>query len=301
MINPGFKPSNFLRQILCALCWAACGLMPLTAAANSGSAGQRMAEASIEDSNTNGEQAEQPGDFKNRLSKRRISEYASFDRALFDRSFDVGYAMSYSQFDIAGFQSTRALQQGVFVSTGLGDKTGISLSLDRGRVNFYDTTEGTPVSLGKLRNSSNTLTFNHLLLPETLRLPQLVGSLNLGTGREDGLGNKTRGLGLSTSRTLESASLFGFFQFGQSRIDGGNWQSGRSVGVSYFLTVNHRLAAGLGYSLSKSAASLSVPSTSATLVYRLLPDWVLRSTASQVLGANESSSVAFDLTYTFEP
>lgn len=301
MTNTGTHPAYFTRNVLHAVCVVLCGVVPLAALANSDSASKRMAEASIGNSSTDNEQTDQPSDFKNKLSKRRISEYASFDRALFDRSFDVGYTMSYSQFDIAGFQSTRTLQQGVFVSTGLGSKTGISLSMDRGRLNVYDTTANTPLSLGKSRSASSGLTLNHLLLPETLRLPQLVGSMNLGTGSEDGLGVKTRGVGLSTSRTLESASLFGFFQFGQSRSDGNNWNSSRSVGVSYFLTVNHRLAAGLGYSLSKSAASLSVPSTSATLVYRLFPEWVLRSTASQVMGANESSSLAFDLTYTFEP
>jgi|GEM_PF-5344984 len=299
MNNPGLQPASFTRKVLHAMCFVLCGVVPLAVSANSNSSGKRMAEASIQDSNPDGEQADQPADFKNKLATRRISEYASFDRALFDRSFDVGYTMAYTQADSA--LSVRDLQQGVFVSTGLGNKTGISLSMDRGRTNFYDTTAGTPEPLGKSRSSTNTLTLNHLLLPETLRLPQLVGSLNLGTGSQDGLGVKTRGVGLSTSRTLESASLFGFFQFGQSRSDGNNWNSSRSVGVSYFLTVNHRLAAGLGYSLSKSSASLSVPSTSATLVYRLFPEWVLRSTASQVMGANESSSLAFDLTYTFEP
>lgn len=258
-----------------------------------------MAEATVEDSNNDGEQAEQPGDFKNRLSKRRISEYASFDRALFDRSFDMGYSMGYTQTD--QFLSERQVSHGLFVSTGLSSKTGISLSLDRSRASLYDTTTERPEFLFKSRSASSALTLNHLLLPETLRLPELVGSLSLGTGSANGIGLKNRSLGLSTSRTLESASLFGFFQFGQSSLEGSNWQSFRSVGVSYFLTVNHRLAAGLGYSLSKSSDSLSVPSTSATLVYRLLPDWVLRSTASQVLGARESSSVSFDLTYTFEP
>jgi len=173
--------------------------------------------------------------------------------------------------------------------------------MDRSKLSTYDTTGSRPELLDIQKSSSGSLGFNQLVLPETLLLPQLVASIDFGSGRSEGLGFKTRGVGLSTSRTLESSSLFGTLQFQQSRQDGGDWQNSRSLGVSYFLTINHRLAAGLGYSLGKAQDGLSVPSTSATLVYRVLQDWVVRGSASRVSGQQESNTVAVDLTYTFQP
>jgi hypothetical protein len=278
--------------------------------AASNTPGRKMAEATIQSQSAKDEEKEkeeeekeakkkEPADFKNRLSARRISEYASFDRALFNKSFDVGYAMAYSQSD--SFFSQRGLSHGLFLSTGLGKSSGISLSMDRSKLSTYDTTGSRPELLDIQKSSSGSLGFNQLVLPETLLLPQLVASIDFGSGRSEGLGFKTRGVGLSTSRTLESSSLFGTLQFQQSRQDGGDWQNSRSLGVSYFLTINHRLAAGLGYSLGKAQDGLSVPSTSATLVYRVLQDWVVRGSASRVSGQQESNTVAVDLTYTFQP
>lgn len=271
--------------------------------------GRKMAEATIQSQNAKDEENEEeeqekdakkePADFKNRLSARRISEYASFDRALFDKSFDVGYAMAYSQSD--SFFSQRGLSHSLFLSTGLGKLSGISVSMERSRLATYDTLGSRPELVDITKSSSGTLGFNQLLLPETLMLPQLVASIDFGSGSSAGLGFKTRGIGFSTSRTLESSSLFGTLQFQQSRQDGGDWQNTRSLGVSYFLTINHRLAAGLGYNLGKAQNGLSVPSTSATLVYRILQDWVVRGSASRVSGQQESNTVGIDLTYTFQP
>lgn len=254
-----------------------------------------------EDQEEKSKEAKQPKptDFKNRLSKRRISEYASSSRELFDQSLDVGYSMAYSQAD--SFLSTRGLGHGFFLSTGLGERSGISLSLDRSTLKTYDTFGAKPELLEKSTSSSAALSLNQLLLTETAMLPSLVANFSFGGGGGQGMNFQSRGAGLSTSRTLESASLFGAFQFQQSKPDGGDWVNSHSLGFSYILTVNHRLAAGLGYQLSKSASSLSVPSTSATLVYRLLPDWVVRGTASRVSGLQESNNLAFDVTYTFQP
>jgi hypothetical protein len=283
------------------------GMAHLDVNAATNTAGRKLAEATIQSNDAKQEEEEKEEqekeakktDFKNRLSARRISEYASFDRALFDKSFDVGYAMSYSQAD--SFFSQRGLSHGLFLSTGLGKLSGISLSMDRSKLSTYDTLGGRPELVDSTRTSSGSVGLNRLLLPETLLLPQLVASVDFGSGKSEGIGFKTRGVGFSTSRTLESASLFGTLQFQQSRQDGADWQSFRTLGVSYFLTINHRLAAGLGYSLAKAEDGLSVPSTSASLVYRLFPEWVVRGTASRVSGAEESNTVGVDLTYTFQP
>lgn len=240
----------------------------------------------------------EPQDFKNRLQQRRISEYASFDKALFNRAFDVGLGFSYGSSDEMFAQRTAA--SNVFVSTGINAKLGLNISLDSARIKSYDQIDATPQFLGQERLNQQSLGLNVLLLPESVNFPQLVFAATGGRGKQ-GIRRNSRSYSLSTSRTLESASLFTSFDFSKTKSEVGSDSFQRSLSASYFLTINHRLAAGLGYSISKPSEGLSVPSASASLVYRAWPDWVLRFSAQQSDGAISERTFGVDVTRTFNP
>lgn len=274
-------------------------------------AAQKYAEAIIEEQGENLEeegespvgaedpQPNRPQDFESRLQQRKISRYASLDRALFNRSMDAGYSFNYRS-QTGGFP-TRSIRHGLSLSTGLTESTGVALNTSKSRSTIVDNFGAVAENLESFSDFQNTLSFNTRVLPETLRAPELVLGLVYGQARQNGITQRFTGISFSTSRTLESASLYTNLNWTQYKLDGFSSASERSLGASYVLTINHRLAAGVGFQLAKADRQLSVPSANTTVVYRAWPEWVLRFNAEQFYGDVPETSLGFEVTRTFQP
>jgi len=249
--------------------------------------------------NTDSEEPKAPQDFDKRLQQRKISRYASIDRALFNRSMDAGYSFNYrSQ---SGSFPIRSIRHGLSLSTGLTESTGVALSTSKSRSSVVDNFGAVAENVDAFSDFQNTISFNARLLPETLRAPELVLGLVYGQARQNGFTQRFKGISFSTSRTLESASLFTNLDWTQFDAEGASLGNERSLGASYVLTINHRLAAGVGFQLSKADRQLSVPSANTTVVYRAWPEWVLRFNAAQFYGAIPETELGIEVTRTFQP
>lgn len=234
--------------------------------------------------------------FQQRLNERKISEYASFDRALFGRSFDIGYGFNYLSRDSV-FARIRTHTNTASISTGLSDRIGISASASTTKTMNYFFGE----SAGNLSGRTGSLGLNGLLMPESVMFPRLVAGLNFGRSTEDNIGTNTQDISLSTSRTLESASLFTSLAVSRSANSDGATTYSRSVSAAYFLVVNHRLTAGLGYSLAKGNGDLAVPGYFTSVVYRPMKQWVVNFNAGQTMGEVTDNNLGVNLVYTLEP
>lgn len=238
----------------------------------------------------------QSDDFGQRLNERKISEYASFDRALFGRSFDVGYGFNYLTQDTL-FSRTRSHNNTFSISTGLSERIGISASAGTSKTMNYLFGESAGDSTGR----SGSLELNGLLMTESAELPRLVAGLGLGRSTRDDIDTNTQDISLSTSRTLESASLFTSLSVSRSAEKNGPVTYSRSLSASYFLVINHRLTAGVGYSLAKGNGDLAVPGYFTSVVYRPVKHWVVNFTAGQSLGEVADNNLGVNLVYTVEP